>query len=99
MPNIETPEVPQANIDTAQATYETENRFQSDDFVMKVNFEAEKFCSNIIHGAKIEALEKQLQQVLYENHNLRRQMSKMNYMVGSLVKVVKKSFKLYLGER
>lgn len=66
---------------------------------LKCSFEAEKFSTNIIYGAKIESLEKELQQILYENHHLRQQMSKMKYTIGSLAKMVKKSCKLYLGER
>ena len=35
---------------------------------LKSSFEAEKFSINFIYGAKIDSLEKELQQVLYENH-------------------------------
>lgn len=68
---------------------DNENKIKDDTYLLKANFEAETFSSNIIYGAKIEALEKQLQQVLLENHNLRKQMSKMKNMVGSLVRIVK----------
>lgn len=50
---------------------------KEENFMLKCSFEAEKFSRNIIYGAKIEALEKKLQQVLFENHNLRRQLTKM----------------------
>ena len=55
---------------------------------LKCSFEAEKYSANFIYGAKIESLEKELQQVLYENHHLRQQMSKMRFMIWSLVKIV-----------
>lgn len=66
---------------------------------LKCSFEAEKFSTNIIYGAKIESLEKELQQILYENHHLRQQMNKMKYMIGSLAKMIKKACKMYMGER
>ena len=66
---------------------------------LKCNSEVEKFSMHIIYGAKIESLEKELQQAIFENHSLRQQMDKMRFTVWSLIKIIKKSCKRYLVER
>ena len=62
---------------------------------LRCNFEAERFSLQY-YASKIE---KELQQILFENHYLRQKMNKINNIIGSLTKIVKKSSKMYLAER
>ncbi|CAI2370873.1 unnamed protein product [Moneuplotes crassus] len=62
---------------------------------LRCNFEAEKFSMQY-YSSKIE---KELQKILFENHYLRQTMNKMNNVIKSLSKIIKRSCKMYLSER
>lgn len=80
---------------TREILLEQNNHLREQLIKLQCSFEAEKFSSQY-YSSKIE---KEFQQILFENHHLRKTITNMNITIRALTKIIKQSMKMYLNER